>query len=88
MYGLTIDRPKTTDVSLHETLPKIRSRTNGMALGSFLKGHFTMDTYGAVRLYIEAKRPPFILIEWSEKPVIFNLNSAEETRAMYEKLIS
>lgn len=86
LYGLTIDRTKITRVSLLETLPKIRTRTNGMALGSFLKGHFTMDTYGAVRLYIEAKRTPFILIEWSEKPIIFNLNSAEETRALYKKL--
>lgn len=87
LYGLTIDRAKITKVSLHDTLPKIRARTNGMAMGSFLKGHFTMDIYGAVRLYIEAKRPPFILIEWSEKPVIFNLNTVEETRALYERLI-
>jgi len=87
MYGLTINRSEITRVLLLETLPKIRSRTNGMALGSFLKGHFTMDTYGSVRLYIEAQRPPFVLIEWSGKPVIFNLNTAEETRALYERLI-
>ncbi len=66
-----------------ETLPRIEARTNGSALGSYLKGHFRTKEYGPVKLFVDAKTPPFVYLKSGEEVVIFNLADPEQTITVY-----
>lgn len=86
MYGLSIDRSTIKSIILQENLPAIRLRTNGLAVGSHLKGHFTMEAYGSVNLYIDRNIPPFIVIQTDNQLIIINQASAADTKALYEAM--
>jgi hypothetical protein len=79
MYGETYRWESIEEVRLIESLPNIELRTNGSALGSSLKGHFRTTEYGSVKLFVDTKKPPFILMQSSGGMVIFNLSDIEQT---------
>jgi hypothetical protein len=79
MYGETYRWESIEEVRLIESLPNIELRTNGSALGSSLKGHFRTTEYGSVKLFVDTKKPPFILMQSNGRMVIFNLSNIEQT---------
>jgi hypothetical protein len=79
MYGETYRWESIEEVRLIESLPNIELRTNGSALGSSLKGHFRTTEYGSVKLFVDTKKPPFILMQSNGRMVIFNLSDIEQT---------
>ena len=87
MYGDAYEWSAMEKLSLLSELPGITLRTNGSAIGSKLRGHFRMDEYGAVMLFMDASVPPYIYFETNGKPVIFNLGDRVKTEEFYKKMM-
>ncbi|NLO75885.1 MAG: DUF3784 domain-containing protein [Clostridia bacterium] len=87
MYGALYTWDSIEDVELLESLPEIKVRTNGSAVGSHLKGHFRTTELGAVKLFVNSKISPFVYLKCKGKDVIFNLPQSEETKAAYQEIV-
>ncbi|CZQ84732.1 DUF3784 domain-containing protein [Trichococcus ilyis] len=88
MYGEVYTWETIESVELKEELPTIEMRTNGSALGSNLKGHFRTRELGSVKLFVDAQEPPFIYLETDGGITIFNLENADETKGIFEEILS
>jgi hypothetical protein len=86
MYGETYSFEVIDEIKLIDNLPNIERRTNGSALGTNLKGHFTTTELGSLKLFVNTKKSPFILLQSNDKIVIFNLDDAANTKAAYEQI--
>jgi hypothetical protein len=71
IYSVDVPWPTVTDVSLGQTLPRVVRRTNGYALGGTLRGYFSVEGLGPVRLFVERDQPPFVRITSSTEGVIY-----------------
>lgn len=87
MYGGVYTWESIEAVEMMEELPTIEMRTNGSALGSNLKGHFRTRELGAVKLFVDTQKPPFIYLETDGGITIFNLDNADETQEIFEEII-
>ena len=87
MYGETYAWADMEQVELLDTLPNIEMRTNGSAMDSHLKGYFRTTEYGKVKLYVNAKLPPFVYFIADGEKVIFNLENAMKTKEAFEELL-
>ncbi len=87
IYGDYYDWSSMEELTILEELPKITLRTNGSALGTKLKGHFRMDEFGSVKLFIDKSVKSYIYFESGGKKVIFNLGNQDKTVAFYEKMV-
>jgi len=88
MYGEVYTWETIESVELKEELPTIEMRTNGSALGSNLKGHFRTRELGSVKLFVDAQEPAFIYLETDGGITIFNLENADETKGIFEEILS
>lgn len=86
IYGETIAYKDINNISLIESLPKIKLRTNGSAIGDTLKGYFDIEELGNVKLFVNKAQPPFILIKTEKRIVILNDESAEKTKKLFERI--
>ncbi|MDF2886775.1 MAG: hypothetical protein K0R23_1160 [Lacrimispora sp.] len=86
-YGETIPLDGIKNITLAETMPFELRKKNGSDLGSILKGRFDADGKTA-HVYIDASRPPFILVETAEGLHIINDQSRVKTEALYTQLKS
>lgn len=88
MYGEVSAWESIEGVKLIYELPNIEMRTNGSALGSYLRGYFRTTEHGTVKLFVNSGKPPFVLLQTSGGGIIiFNLNNVEETREAYEEIL-
>jgi hypothetical protein len=85
-YGGTFSWRDFRQVTLELSLPPIRLRTNGYAFGPSLRGHFKMDVLGKGQLFIEANRPPFILLRTATSYLILNDQNPARTKALYRDI--
>lgn len=88
LYSAEVPLVDATEVALVETLPRIRVRENGYALGGTLRGHFRVDGLGGVWLFVEAGKPPFVYVAGGAQPLFFGFEDAGQTRAAFERLES
>lgn len=88
MYGEVYTWETIESVELKEELPTIEMRTNGSALGLNLKGHFRTRELGSVKLFVDAQEPPFIYLETDGGITTFNLENADETKGIFEEILS
>jgi len=88
MYGETYVWETIQEARLMETLPRIEWRSNGSQIGSHLKGNFRAADLGAVKLFVNANKPPFVYLRADNKIVIFNLADEEETEHAYLEILS
>ena len=86
MYGDTYDYDKVENMERLTELPKILIRTNGAALGAHLKGHFKLETLGAVTLFLNTDYKDYIYFEYEGKKIIFNA-TPEKLDAIYATLV-
>lgn len=82
MYDDEIADAEIEQVTLLDTLPPIRSRTNGFALGSLLRGSFELADGRKARIYVDADAPPFVEVRHSDGLLIFNAERADDTRSI------
>ena len=87
MYGEIYAWESIDEIVLMETLPNIEWRTNGSALGSHLKGNFITTEFGAVKLFVNERKAPFVYLQSNGKIAIFNLADAEKTEDVYEEIL-
>jgi len=87
MYGDVYTWESIDEIELIEKLPTIERRTNGSAVGSFLKGHFRTTEMGSVKLFVDTKIPPFIFLKTQEDIIIFNMRTPEETQNVFEEIL-
>lgn len=85
MYGGTYAYDQMEQLKYMDELPKISMRTNGAALGSHLKGHFQLEEFGAVTLFINTNDRGYIYFEYEGKKIIFN-QPLEELKKTYDEL--
>ena len=88
MYGDTYNWDSIEEISLAEELPTIEMRPNGSALGSNLKGHFRTTGLGSVLMFVDTEKPPFIYLKANGTSIFLNMDTQDETLAIFEKIRS
>lgn len=86
MYGQVYNWEEIDELELVEELPNIERRTNGSGVGPYLKGHFRTTEYGAVKLFVNRDKPPFLYLRAGEKIVFLNLSTKQETEQIYQEI--
>lgn len=90
MYGLEVAYDQIESIELNEG-PLEGSRTNGFGGMEKRFGHFNLEGYGPVELFIYDSHPYHIDIQFSdgESPgwLIFNQTTQAETEAVYQALV-
>jgi hypothetical protein len=71
LSGMKIARNDVTYFNVTDSLPDISSKANGFAAGEFAKGSFKTDDGRIVKLYINKKSHPYLLIETAEDETIY-----------------
>ena len=84
-YGTTLKAAEIEAISLEPALPRIEARTNGFSGAGALRGHFRLAGMGDGRLYVEAGRPPYLLVRTRQGFAFVGLPEPERTRALYEE---
>ena len=87
MYGDVYKWDSIEQAVLIEELPTIRKRTNGSAIGPHLKGIFSTEEMGSVRLHVNTQYPPFIHMETSNRTLIFNMVNPGDTVEILDKIL-
>ena len=94
-YAMSIPLSDIDTVMLIESLPSIKTRTNGISTRKVNIGKFKMSDGNKCRLYVNKDVPLFIEIKCqkandeSQKLLIFiNRKTVEDTKALYEEIIS
>lgn len=87
-FGITVPVDKMDNLSITDTAPDIRTKTNGSGVGSVYKGEFELADGSAARLYIDESVPPFIRFTQGETVFYISAGSAEETQALYDELLA
>lgn len=83
-YGQTYAMSDIRKVELLQTLPAIRSRTNGYSAGGTLRGWFSLDTWGQGKLFVEQSHPPYLAIQLQNGYVILNYADRSDTEQLYQ----
>lgn len=87
MYGDVYSWDSIEEIDLLDELPTIKMRTNGSAVGSYLKGNFSTEEMGSVRLHVNTQASPFIYIETNKRTVIFNMSDSDDTLRILEEIL-
>ena len=86
LYGEKIPFEEINEISLEDSLPKVISKNNGSSLGVKKKGHFSLESLGKAKLFLDTSKPPFIYLERNNKLVILNCDESEETEKLFHDL--
>jgi hypothetical protein len=86
MYGLLVAYTDILNADTMQSLPAIKSRTNGYASGRVLKGHFKLQDQTKVLLFIKKGIPPYIRLKTSKTTLYLNFDSSFTTRLVYSKV--
>lgn len=86
IYGTKLNVSEIKDISLVDTLPEIKRKTNGFDFGNILKGNFELNEIGIVKLYINRGTPPYIIIKYRNSYIILNFRDSSKTRNLYNDI--
>lgn len=86
MYSTEIDLSQVSDIRLEDTIPLIRSRTNGYSTGFTRKGNFLLQDIGKAKLYLHSGHGPYIYILNKGSYVIINFDDKKKTEKLYTQL--
>lgn len=86
MYGETIPLSNIESIVLLDTLPRITFRENGFALGRISKGYFRTADKERVKLILNTKTPPYILItKTNSRKIYYSARSASTLEQFRQK---
>jgi len=86
MYGISIDYKDILHADTIQSLPQVKSRTNGFAAGKVLKGNFKLHDRSRVMLFVKKGIPPYICIKTTDKTVYLNFENRVKTRDVFKIL--
>lgn len=87
MYGIKIEKHDIKAFELIDSMPAIKIRMNGFALGKVRKGWFTIEDWGRCRIFLHGYASPYIMIDdYSGNKMIYNLGDSLQTKELYEQL--
>ena len=72
LSGMKIAREEVTAFSVTDSLPDISSKASGFAGGEYKKGSFRTDDGRIVKLYINKKSHPYLLIKAGKDEIYFS----------------
>ncbi|GGM73719.1 hypothetical protein GCM10010967_01650 [Dyadobacter beijingensis] len=72
MDGIKIGKKELTNFTIVDTIPDIASRANGFSAGEYSKGLFRTNDGRYVRLYINKKTHPYLLINAGGDEIYFS----------------
>lgn len=88
VYGESISLDQIPHVQLIEATPKIKLRTNGIAIGEIKKGYFSTDILGNIKLIVHKDKKPFLHIETENKRhIIINFRDPNKTLVIYNSIM-
>jgi len=88
IYGMNLDINKVSEVSLTESIPKIKRKKNGFDFGNILKGTFELEKIGSAKLYINKGSAPYINIKYGDSCIIINFRDSLKTQSLYDDIKS
>lgn len=86
VYGETIQFVAIDSLALLDSLPAIRMKTNGFALGSASKGKFTTKAGEAVTLILNRKQSPYLFLQKTDGTKIYYAADSAKTKQVYDQL--
>lgn len=88
MYGESIAYADMQAIVLVDSLPTIVSRNNGFSLGNSHKGYYRTKDGTKVKLFLNTKEPPFILLQRESQPWVYFSQDAQATPKLFMRLQS
>jgi hypothetical protein len=86
MYGIPINYADILQSDTLQSLPQVKSRTNGFAAGKVLKGNFKLHDHSKAMLFVKKGVPPYIYIKTIDKTVYLNFEDTGKTREVFKVL--
>jgi hypothetical protein len=83
MYGMTVSYHDILQADTLQSLPGIKTRTNGFASGGILKGHFKLHDNSKVMLFIHKGEAPYIILKTNATNIYLNSGNPVKTREYY-----
>ena len=85
-YGVTIPIADITGLQLAGHLSCLGGRVNAFQVGNSYVGSFAMKPYGEAELFLNATKPPFVLVQSVVAGmVLFNAGDSAATRAVFDR---
>jgi len=84
-FGVTMTKQEILDQKLINELPEISYKSNGFAAGDFAKGSFKLKNGREVKLYVNKKVSPVILLNTSKGDVYYNSDNGDVPE-LYKKI--
>lgn len=86
-YGETFQLSDISSVNLLDTIPTIRYRSNGYALGSTKKGYFKTVDGETIKLFVHSSNGPYIEMQKKDGSRVFiNFDDPEQTKQIYTQI--
>ena len=85
-YGTDINLNDVKSIELSDELPKITSKINGFALETVKKGYFSTNKGEKIKLLINSKKSPFIVITTFDNKRIFYTSKNRSSVEIYNLL--
>lgn len=86
-YGEILTLSEIERIKLVEELPEITFKANGFAMGNIRKGYFSTRNEGKVKLILNSRKAPFILIrKKSGEAIYYSSDEASENTGLYKEI--
>lgn len=84
-FGVTMTKQEILDQKLINELPEISFKLNGFAAGDYAKGSFKLKNGRAVKIYVNKKVSPVILLNTSKGDIYYNADDGDLSE-LYKKI--
>lgn len=85
-YGIEINISNLKSIELIKKLPEISSKTNGFALETIKKGYFRTNNDEKVKLLINSKKTPIILLITNDNQKIYYSSKDKSNEEIYNEV--
>ena len=86
-YGETLPVSDIKSIELTEELPEVTFRANGFALGNVRKGYFRTRDAGQVKLLLNSREEPYIMVKKeSGEAIYYSSKESSENIKLYKEI--
>ncbi len=87
-FSANVQRADIDSVALVTQLSGLGSKQNGFQWGSSYAGRFAMRPFGSARLFVNATKPPYVVVYAKSGVVFVNDRDSAATRRLFVELTS